>query len=406
MGFDGLTLQEKIDARESTIKALRELNDGCKNGAGEVRAMTAEESSKFEAMKADVESLTAMIDSERRSQTLDGFVTSVPVAGKNPQTASDPMEDFRSFLRMEKRDLFVDGSSSTAAALAPEQFVKEIITKLEEASPLIQRVNMVHLSKVASIGVPYESAAASDAAWTDEIPSSIAADSTLKYGKKSIGAHQLVKLVKVSKKLLKTSAFNVDSLVSSKLQYLLGQAIEKAILLGTGDAGSVAQPQGIFDTTGSGKLDASSCDVPTATTKVLAGDDIIKAKRHLKQGYRSNAVWIFNPEVVTGLLTLKDSDGQYIWRSGLTAGDPDTLDGSPVIESVYAPNGKTGGVVTAGNYVGAYCDLSKYWLTMVDQLEIEILRELYSGTSEVGYKASLFSDGLPVLDEAFARIKW
>lgn len=82
MKFDGLTLQEKIDTRESTIKALRELNDGCKNGAGEVRAMTAEESSKFEAMKADVESLTAMIDSERRSQTLDGFVTSVPVAGK------------------------------------------------------------------------------------------------------------------------------------------------------------------------------------------------------------------------------------------------------------------------------------------------------------------------------------
>lgn len=405
MKFDNMTLQEKIDTREHTIKALRELNEGCKNENGEIRSMTAEENSKFDAMKADVENLTAMIDAEKRSNVLGGFATSVPVEGK-VQNPVDPMADFRSFLSLEKRDLYVDGVGATASSLAPEQFIKEIIHNLEEASPIIKRVNTVHLSKVASIGVPYESAAASDAAWTDEIPASITADSSLAYGKKTIGANQLVKLIKVSKKLLKTSAFNIDQLVSSKLQYLMGQAIEKGILSGTGDAGATAQPQGIFDTTGSGKIDANVSDVQTATNAVLSGDDIIKAKRHLKQGYRSNAVWIFNPEIVTGLLTLKDSNGQYIWRSGLTAGDPDTLDGSPIIESIYAPDGKTSGTATTGNYVGAYCDLSKYWLTIVDQLEIEILKELYSGTSEVGYKSTLFSDGLPVLSEAFARIKW
>ncbi len=393
MKFNALSLQEKIDTRERLIKDMRALNDATAVAdAGTPRAFTAEEQAKFDGMAQDVKELSALIDAEKRAKTLEGFSNKAPEAAADTPKAAESMNRFKAYLKGDFKALDVD-TAGDAGALAPEQFVKEILKDVQSDTPILQRVNTIHLNSASSIGVPQETADATDADWTTEIPASVTAESAWAFSKRSLGANQLIKLIKVSRKLILTSAFGIDELVREKLALKIRQTLENAILTGDGDG----KPLGLFTASANGI--STGRDVTAASATAIDADTIIKTKRAVKQAYRKNGVWVFHPDVVTQLLTLKDKNDQYIWRSGLTPSDPDMLDGSPIIESDYAPS-----TLTTGLYAGLYGDLSKYWLTMVDQINIQVLLEKYAESGQVGYLGTLFSDGQPVLEEAFARI--
>ena len=393
MKFNALSLQEKIDTRERLIKDMRALNDATADAdAGTPRAFTAEEQAKFDGMAQDVKELSALIDAEKRAKTLEGFSNKAPEAAVDTPKAAESMSRFKAYLKGDFKALDVD-TAGDASVLAPEQFVKEILKDVQSDTPILQRVNTIHLNSASSIGVPQETADATDADWTTEIPPSVTAESAWAFSKRSLGANQLIKLIKVSRKLILTSAFGIDELVREKLALKIRQTLENAILTGDGDG----KPLGLFTASANGI--STGRDVTAASATAIDADTIIKTKRAVKQAYRKNGVWVFHPDVVTQLLTLKDKNEQYIWRSGLTPSDPDMLDGSPIIESDYAPS-----TLTTGLYAGLYGDLSKYWLTMVDQLNIQVLLEKYAESGQVGYLGTLFSDGQPVLEEAFARI--
>ena len=305
------------------------------------------------------------------------------------------MEEFRQYLISgEKRDLVVDGVSNTAGALSPQEYVKKILANVQSEVKVLDRCNVIHLNQAASIGVPTESVDAADAAWTTEVPVSLTADSTWAFGKRELGANQLIKLVKVSNKLIKTSAFPIDQLVGDKLSIKMRQALENAIIKGDGSG----KPLGVFTASASGV--STGRDVTTGTALTISADDIIATKRNVKQAYRSKGVWVINPEILTDVILLKDNNDQYIWRSGLTDNDPDRLYGSEVIESDFAPSAKTG-----GSYVAVFGDFSNYWVTMVDQISVQVLKEAFATSGEVGYLATAFADGAPVLEEAFSRLK-
>ena len=398
MDFKTMTRQEKLDTRENLIHQMRALNDGCKDEKGEVRSFTAEEENKYNAMAEDVRKLTALISEEKRSEQLSGFADSIPLPsgeGESREAPSKEMEEFRQYLMTgEKRDLVVDGVSNTAGALAPQEYVKKILANVQSEVKVLDRCNVIHLNQAASIGVPTESVDAADAAWTTEVPVSLTADSTWAFGKRELGANQLIKLVKVSNKLIKTSAFPIDQLVGDKLSIKMRQALENAIVKGDGSG----KPLGVFTASASGV--STGRDVTTGTALTISADDIIATKRNVKQAYRSKGVWVINPEILTDVILLKDKNDQYIWRSGLTDNDPDRLYGSEVIESDFAPSAKTG-----GSYVAVFGDFSNYWVTMVDQISVQVLKEAFATSGEVGYLATAFADGAPVLEEAFSRLK-
>lgn len=400
MGFDKLSLREKIDTRENIIKQMRSLNDGCKDEKGEVRSFTAEEEGKYKGMSEDVRKLTDLIAKEKRELELKGFTASLPAPEPAARRQDDRMAAFRDYLRAgvagmsaeARAALVVDGDGASAAALAPQELVNQILTPARSDLNLLSKVYTVHLSKAAGIGVPYEAADADDAEWTTEVPASITDESSLSYAKRELGAHALVKLVTISDKALKTNAFNLESIIGDKIRCKMQAAFENAIINGSGDG----QPLGLFTASASG-LPADN-DFTAASATALAADDIVKAKRSLKSAYRSRASWLFHPDTVTKLLLLKDKNDQYLWRSGLTVSDPDILDGAPVIESDFVPS-----TMTSGLYVGMFADFSRYWMTMVDSIAITRLTEKYYPS--VGFSALAYADGQPVMAEAFTRIK-
>jgi len=381
---------DKKETRAALVAELREMDEKIK---AENRSYTDEENKVFKDKTEQVRKLSEEIAKEERENILKGFSTELPKAqAEEKANVPDDVANFRSYLMGEKRDISVGNGGG---ALAPQQFVAEIIKGVEDDSPLYGAVRKFPLSSVSSLGAPYESADASEADWTAEVPSSeIAADNTLAYAKRELSPNALAKLIKVSDKLIKASAIPVEQLIKNKLAEKITAAFENGIVAGTGSG----QPLGVFVADANGVT--ADRDVETATATITA-DDLINTKMKLKAAYRRNAKWVMSTAVLTACLLLKDKNDQYLWRPGLTASEPDTLLGVPVIESAYAPNA----VTTAGTYVAVIGDFSYYWWAYYNGVEVQNLYELFSLKNQKGFKALAYADGAPVLAEAFARLK-
>jgi len=393
-------LKEK---RVGLIAKMRAMNDAVKGEDGKVRSFTSEENSKYRAMFDEVNAIGATVSQEEREQHLDGLTPPpVPAAKGDEDRGLDETNDdketraFRRYLQSgDTRDLTLDPSSG--GALAPQKFINQLVSEVAKATPLLSKVTHMPLKNASSIGYPYEDADMEEFDWTSEIPETLASESDLKLSTRTLTPHPLMKLAKVSKMLLATNALPADKLVEQKLVEKFSATIENAICNGTGANG---QPMGIFTVgTANGGITASR-DVTSSVSGSFTADDFLKVQSKVRAAYRAKAEWIMGTNTRLAALSLKGTDGQYIWKPSIIAGSPDMLLGAPVNESEFAPAAMTG-----GSYVVAYGQLDKYWLVQVSNILIQILLEKYATEGKNGYLATGYIDGAPVLEAAFARLK-
>ena len=103
--------------------------------------------------------------------------------------------------------------------------------------------------------------------------------------------------------------------------------------------------------------------------------------------------------MVNALRTIKLASN-YAWTPALSLAEEDTILDSPYFTSEYVPN-----TLTTGLYVAAYGDLSFYGIVDSLELQIQRLNELFTLTNQVGVKAMKSTDGMPLVAEAFSRLK-
>ena len=397
---------DKKARRAQLIAEMREMNEKVK---AESRGFNDDEQKLYSEKEAELRQLSAEIAAEEREAFLNGFDTNLPKPEANgEERGANPseMDTFRNFLQTgEKRDLTLgtSGSPGSGYALAPQQFVDEVIEGAADEHQLYDAVEKIPVNGAGSLGLPYEATDASDAAWTAEVPSDpISADSSLAYGKRELKPNDLVKLIKVSKKMIASSGIPVETLVARKLRSKILDAFEAGILTGDGSG----KPLGVFTASNDGV--ATSRDVEStrsgstvASGVIMTADDLIRMKMNIKPGYRRNAVGVMHTDILKEVMLFKDNDGQYMWRPGLRDGEPDTILGMPVIESAFAPNTKV-----AGSYVMVLGDFRNYYkFAYWKGLEIDILKELFAQKNQIGYIAHTLADGMPTLGEAFTRLK-
>lgn len=216
----------------------------------------------------------------------------------------------------------------------------------------------------------------------------------MSFGRRELTPHPLAKYIKVSRKLLR-KAPNAEGLVVGRLGYKVGIAQEKAYMTGTGGG----QPLGVFIASNDGI--PTSRDVSTGNTATtITFDGLKEAKYTLKGNYWPRARWIFHRDAVKMLAKIKDGESRYIWQDGVVANEPSMLMGFPVAMSEYAPN-----TFSANLYVGVLGDFANYWIADSLAVEFQRLVELYAATNQIGLICRLESDGMPVLSEAFVRVK-
>jgi HK97 family phage major capsid protein len=100
------------------------------------------------------------------------------------------------------------------------------------------------------------------------------------------------------------------------------------------------------------------------------------------------------------LTKLKDGEGQYLWRMSVREGEPDTILGQPADDQRVRAQHLHHGPLRR--------DVRRL-LELLDRrlldMQIQRLVELYAETNQDGFIGRYEGDGMPVLEEAFARVK-
>jgi len=297
----------------------------------------------------------------------------------------------------EFRALQVAPDTAGGFLLAPQEFIPQLIMNMDNMVFIRGLATKYPVTNTNGLGAPTLDTDFADLDWTTELLTGNE-DTTMAFGKRELKPHPLAKLIKISKLLMRTAAMPIESIVSQRIAYKIGVTQEKAYLTGTGNN----QPLGVF-TAGSTALGGitTARDFSTGnTTTSISADGLIEAKMQTKAQYWRTGQWVFHRDAVRQIAKLKDGDGQYLWRPGLTATEPDTILNRPLNVSEYAPN-----TFTTGLYVGIFGDFSHYWICDLLDLQVQRLVELYAATNQDGFIARYEGDGMPVLEEAFARVK-
>lgn len=307
-------------------------------------------------------------------------------------------EEFRGLLRGGRpgqyRALQAGADDEGGYTVVPQQFMTGLIKAVDDAVMIRPLATVHQIPNAASLGQASLENDPADAAWTSELAIG-SEDSTMDFGKRELRPHPLAKYIKVSKKLIRASGENVDAIVRDRLAYKFGITEEKGFLTGSG----ASQPLGVFTASDDGI--GTARDVSTGnTTSSMTFDGLINAKYNQKGQYWPRCRWIFHRDGVKQIATLKDGNGQYIWRESARAGEPDMLLGFPILMSENAPN-----TFTTGKYVGILGDFSFYWIAEALDMSVQVLLELFAATNQNGYIGRMEVDGMPVLAEAFTRVK-
>ena len=406
-----LNIRELLEKRANLAAQARELVDRADK---EERAMNAEEQEAYDKHFTAIGELEGRIKKEEQLQELDKRMATVPVeepgknaeGGKTPTATEEYRKAFENYLKTgvkrglivgedkESRALQMDLDESGGYTVVPELFAKELIKAVDNMVFVRQYARVESMTQAASLGVPSLDADPADPIWTSELGIGDE-DSTMDFGKRELSPYPLAKYIKVSRKLLRSSAFGIEALVRDRLAYKFAVVQENAFLNGSG----VGQPLGVFTASNDGIT--TSQDVSTGNTATtMTFDGLKEAKYSLKANYWPKVRWIFHRDGVKMISKLKDGEGQYIWAPSVIAGDPDRLLSFPVHMSEYAPN-----TFTTGLYVGILGDFSNYWIVDALDMEVQRLVELYAATNQIGFIGRVECDGMPVLAEAFRRVK-
>ncbi len=403
-------LKELREKRGQLVHDARQLLD---KAEAEKRALTAEEEVTYnnifdqqDKLRSQIEREERLVDAEREaaSQSARRSEASQQSSGAAPGEFRSTPEYNAAFNRAlvngvralpdaEQRALQADNDSAGGFIVTPQQFIDALIKDIDNMVYIRQRATKFRVATAASLGAASLASDPADADWTAEILTG-REDSDMAFGKRELYPHPLAKRIKVANKLLRMVP-GADALVRQRLAYKFGISQEKGFMIGSGSN----QPLGVFTASANGVTTARDVSTGNTGTQVTF-DGLISAKFALKSEYWSKADWIFHRDVMASIAKLKDGEGQYLWRQSVIAGEPDTVLGRPVLMSEYAPN-----TMTSGLYVGILGDFSNYWIADALDMQIQVLKELYAETDQTGYIGRMETDGMPVLAEAFARVK-
>ena len=271
----------EIIARKAELRSMLE-------GSGEV---------DLDAITTELRDLdTEYKGLEKRKQTIEGInagtipATEIP----NPITARaadtfDQDKEYRSaWLKTLQGKALTDNEQraySTAANSAlpaiPESTANEIIKKMYEVAPILQRCKIFHVPGNFKFAV--EGANADAAIHQENASITVAAD---KLGSVSLTGYEIVKLVKASRATVNMTIAAFESYIVEIIAEAIARKIENFIFVGTGNN----QPGGVAQG-GKGSNGAYTAGTDMVETAAVTEANITAVYGMLASGYERNAVW-------------------------------------------------------------------------------------------------------------------
>ncbi len=435
------TIREARDARNALVKTSRDVLD---KADAEKRGLTAEDTAQLEKIDTDLNAFDARMRAEEKVAERESFLrttTREPIkndpageagistregkrARRMAERSNSPeyKAEYRDFLTEgrvgpEMRALQADADAAGGYTVPPQEFVNQLVQAVHDITYVAAAATNYNVDRAESLGVPVLNTQLANATWGTELTIGTA-DTALNFIKRELRPHPMATAILVSKKLLRQSAIDVEALVRDQFAYHFAVPLEQAFLQGNG----AGRALGIFSTDANNPITTGQDITGSSSGVIASGDDIISTKFQLKQQYWNTASWMVNRSHFQDLRKLKDSNGQYLYNpagfgQALTPNNnPDTLLGRPIIVSEYVPQSTAsnttsqtlatnGSTAALTGYVAVFGQFSYYWTVTALDFQIQRLDELKAETNQTEFIGRLEMDGMPVLGEAFARLR-
>lgn len=332
----------------------------------EERALTDEETTKFDELEGKIKGIDRTIKAEERARdlSLDDTDDKTNKGGQHAEgTAEQEERAFANYIRgvvaEERAENLTAGDNG---AVIPSTIANKIIEKVYDICPIYQLANRYNVGGTLSIPYYDESEGTVEVTYATEFE-----DLTSKSGKfLSIELKGFLAgaLSKISKSLVNNSQFNITNYVINKMAQSISKWIERELLNGTVD-----------------KIDGISKSkqvVVAPTAEAITGDDLIELQETVPDIYQAGCIWIMNKATRTAIRKLKDADGNYILNKDMTAKWGYTLLGAPVYCSDNMPK------MAAGKRAIVYGDMSGLAVKVSENMNIEVLREKFATQHAIG----------------------
>lgn len=370
-------LEEKRNDLKSQMTTLLETSKA------EERAMTEEETSKFDELEKEIKNIDATIEREEKLESME-----------NKQVKAEERE-----LTVEERDskIFVDYvrgvlenradanlTTGNNGAIIPTTIAQKIITKAYDMSSVLKDATKYNTK--GKLSVPKYGADGSNditMAYADEFEE--LESNVGKFTSIDLGNHLAGALAKLSKSLISNTDIDLENKVIEIMAEVVSRFEEREVLIGT-----TGKAEGLKGVT---------LKITTASGTVLTADDLIKAKNKVKKRFRKNAKWIMANDTLTAVELMKDKEEKFIFREDLSGEFDGYVLGYPVEVSDNMPD------IGAGNDVIYFGDFSGVALKQRnDALELNVLREKFATQHAIGINAWVEFDAKVEHEQKISKI--
>ncbi len=207
-----------------------------------------------------------------------------------------------------------------------------------------------------------------------------------------------------SQAMLDDAMFDVEAWLAGEIATEFARAESVAFVTGTG----IGQPKGFLtvpvaatdDTTRAfGTLQYLASGVDGGFPATNPQDKIIDLVHALRPPYRQGAVFVMNSSTLARVRKMKDNTGAFIWQPALSAKQPATLLGYPVVDAEAMPDVATGSLAIAfGNFTAGYL--------ITERNTTGILRDPFTNKPFVAFYAVRRVGGTVINSEAIKLLKF
>lgn len=345
-------LQEEMESLLSTAKS-------------EERAMTEEESSKFDGLEKEIKNIDATLAAEKRAEELKITKEEEPMpevrAEETKVTEESERRAFEAFVRNNLEELRAGEQQLTEGnngAIVPTTIANKIIEEVRDMVPFLTLGDVYNTNGKLAVPVYGEdSTNYINADYVDEGTSLV--DNIGEFTSVDLTGYVIGALALVSNKLISNTEINITDFVVRKVAEAIAEKLEKEFVVGTNNKIS-------------GVLGAT-VRVTAAAAGAITYDELLSLKHSIKKRFRKNAKWIMNDATYEAICKLKDGNQQPYFKD-----DEYKILGCEVLISDSMPT------MAASAKAIVFGDLSGYSIKMTKKVEVKILRERFAERNMVG----------------------
>lgn len=364
----------------------QEMQEILDKAESEERAITEEESAKFDELEGKIKDIDRTIKAEERAR---GLKLNVVDDKKNKELRAEEKEAqeeraFENYIRgVVSEERASNLTSGDNGAVIPASIANKIIKKVVEICPIYQMATRYNVGGTLSIPYYDEDTTAITMAYATEFTE--LESSSGKFKSIELKGFLAGAITKVSKSLVNNSQFDIVNFVINQMAENIAKWIENELLNGT-----TQKIEGV-----------SQCKqvVTAASSTAITADELIDLQETVPDVFQPGCIWIMNKATRTAIRKLKDSDGDYILQKDMTAKWGYRLFGADVYCSDNMPK------TAAGKTTIVYGDMSGLAVKVSEDMNIEVLRERFATEHAIGVVGWLEMDAKIENEQKIAVLK-